>query len=192
MKPTDTGYHPAVAVALAFALIVVAVVVPRSDGSPADGMALAVSGLMIVGVIGVIASKGQSKTYRWAVGLALLATFILFWAIGAVGLLGPEIGRNTADLIYLGVPAVGVIGAIIARCRPQGMARAMFATALAVLSLPVILVAGLTPLSPNIAGDAFPHGLLLFHAPFAALYGGSGWLFRRSMMQREAFHGTQS
>ena len=174
MKPTDTGYHPAVAVALAFALIVIAVVVPRSDGSPADGMALAVSGLMIVGVIGVIASKGQSKTYRWAVGLALLATFILFWAIGAVGLLGPEIGRNTADLIYLGVPAVGVIGAIIARCRPQGMARAMFATALAVLSLPVILVAGLTPLSPNIAGDAFPHGLLLFHAPFAALYGGSG------------------
>ena len=121
-----------------------------------------------------------------------MATFILFWAIGAVGLLGPEIGRNTADLIYLGVPAVGAIGAIIARCRPQGMARAMFAMALAVLSLPVILVAGLTPLSPNIAGDAFPHGLLLFHAPFAALYGVSGWLFRRSMMRREAFHGIQS
>lgn len=179
VTPTDTVYHPAVAVALAFALIAVAVVVPRSDGSPADGMALAVSGLMIASLIGVMVSNRQSKMYRLAIGLALVATFILFWAIGAVGLLGPEIGRNTADLIYLGVPAVGVIGAIIARCRPGGMARAMLAMALAVLSLPVILVAGLTPLSPNIAGDAFPHGLLLLHAPFAALYGGSAWLFRR-------------
>ena len=126
----------------------------------------------------------RTKTYRLAVGLALVATLILFWAIGAVGLLGPEIGRNTADLIYLGVPAVGVIGAIVARCRPREMARAMFATALAVVSLPVILVAGLTPLSPNIAGDAFPYGLLIVHAPFAALYLGSAWLFRKSAMVR--------
>jgi hypothetical protein len=183
MKPTDPGYHPAVAIALAFALFAVAIVVPRSEGSPADGMALALSGLMIAAAIGVIASNRQSTTYRLASGLAVLATLILFWAIGAVGLLGPESGRNTADLIYLGVPAVGVIGAIIARCRPRGMARAMFATALAVMALPVILVGGLTPLSPNIAGDAFPHGLLLFHAPFAALYAGSGWLFRKSIVR---------
>jgi hypothetical protein len=149
---------------------------------------------MMVGAVGVVASKSQNKTYRLAVGVALLATLILFWAIGAVALLGPELGRNTADLIYLGVPAVGVIGALLARCRPLGMARAMFATALAVLSLPVILVAGLTPLSPNIAGDAFPHGLLLFHAPFAALYVGSGWLFRKSLMRRDetTFSATQS
>jgi hypothetical protein len=185
MEPTDTGYHAAAAVALAFALILVAAVVPRTGGSPADCMALAVSALMIIGAIGVIASNKPSKTYRLAVSVALLTTLILFWVIGAVGLLGPENGRNTADLIYLGVPAVGVIGAIIARCRPRGTARAMFATALAVLSLPVILVAGLTPLSPNIAGDAFPHGLLLVHAPFAALYLGSGWLFRKSMMPPE-------
>jgi hypothetical protein len=179
---TDNGYNLAVAVALALALIVVAIVVPGSGGSPADGMALAVSGLMIIAGIGVVAATRQSKTYRLAVSLALLATLILFWMIGAVGLLGPEIGRNTADLIYLGVPAVGVIGAIIARCRPRGMARAMFATAIAVMVLPVILVAGQTPLSPNIAGDAFPHGLLLLHAPFAALYGGSGWLFLKSLV----------
>src|SRR5688500_5064380 len=109
MEPADTGYHPAVAVAFAAALIGVAVVAPRSAGSPADGMALAVSGLMIIAGIGVIAATRQSKTYRLAVSLALFATLILFWMIGAVGLLGPEIGRNDADLIYLGVPAVGVV-----------------------------------------------------------------------------------
>ena len=153
--------------------------------NPADVMALAVSGLIIVGTVGVYGiEQTELRRTAWPSALALVATLILFWAIGAVGLLGAQIGRNTADLIYLGVPAVEVIGAIVARCRPREMARAMFATALAVVSLPVILVAGLTPLSPNIAGDAFPYGLLIVHAPFAALYLGSAWLFRKSTMVR--------
>ncbi len=176
----QTGYHPAVAAALSIALIVIAVVVLRSDQSPADLMALAVDGAIIVGAVVYMATNKHSKAYRWAVGLALAATFVLFWMIGAVALLGPELGRNTADLIYFGVPAVGVVGAIIARFRPLGMAWAMVAMALAVLVLPLILVAGLTPLSPNQAGEQYPYGLLLFHAPFAALFVGSGWLFRKA------------
>jgi hypothetical protein len=180
MMETSDAYGRAVAAALSLALILIAVVVLRSERSPADLMALAVDGTIIVGAIVYVATNRHSKAYRWAVGLALAATFILFWMIGAVALLGPEIGRNTADLIYFGVPAVGTIGAIVARFRPRGMARAMFATALAVMVLPVILVAGLTPLSPNQAGELFPYGLLLFHSPFAALFVGSGWLFRKS------------
>jgi hypothetical protein len=183
MRTNDTAYKPTVAVALSLALILIAVVVLRSEDSPADLMALAVDGAIIVGGIVYIATNRHSKAYRWAVGLALAATFILFWMIGAVALLGPELGRNTADLIYFGVPTVGVIGAIIARFRPRGMARAMFATAIAVLVLPVILVAGLTPLSPSQAGELFPYGILLVHAPFAALFVGSGLLFQKSASQ---------
>jgi len=180
METDDAGSHPTVAVSLAATLILIAAVVLRSEGSPADFMALAVDAAIIVGAVVYMAVNRHSKTYRWAVALALVPTFILFWAIGAVALLGPEIGRNTADLIYFGVPAVGVIGAIIAGFRPLGMARAMFAMALAVLVLPVILVAGLTPLSPNQAGELFPYGLLLVHSPFAALFAASGWLFRKA------------
>ena len=113
-----------------------------------------------------------------------MATFILFWMIGAVALLGPELGRNTADLIYFAVPAVAVIGAIAARFQPHGMALAMLGAAVAVLVLPVIVVAGFTPLSPSTAGELFPYGLLLFHSPFAALYLGSAWLFRKCAQQR--------
>src|SRR5918993_848743 len=142
----DTGSHPTVAVSLAATLILIAAVALQNERSPADLMALATDAAIIVGAVVYMAVNRHSKTYRWAVALALAPTFILFWAIGAVALLGPEIGRNTADLIYFGVPAVGVIGAIIAGFRPLGMARAMFAMALAVLVLPVILVAGLTPL----------------------------------------------
>ena len=180
MKTNAAAYHAVVAVALASALIFVGVVILRTDRSPADVMALAVDALIIVGAIVYAITNRHSAAYRWAVGLALAATFVLFWMIGAVALLGPEIGRNTADLIYFGVPAVGVLGAIVAGFRPHGMAWAMSAAAVAVIVLPVILVAGLTPLSPNIAGDLFPYGLLLVHAPFAALFLGSAWLFRKS------------
>jgi hypothetical protein len=183
MTATNIEYRPSVAVALAVALILIPAVVLQTESSPADVLALAVDAAIIVGGIVYMATNRHGKAYRWAVGLALAATFILFWMIGAVALLGPELGRNTADLIYFGVPAVGVIGAIIARFRPEGMARAMFATAIAVLVLPVVLVAGLTPLSPNQAGELFPYGLLLVHAPFAALFVGSGWLFRQSARQ---------
>jgi hypothetical protein len=184
MAANEPAFQPSVAAALSLALILIPVFVLRSEGSPADLMALAVDGAIIVGAIVYMATNRHDKAYRWAVGLALAATFILFWMIGAVALLGPELGRNTADLIYFGLPAVGVLGAIIARFQPRGMARAMFATAGAVMVLPVVVVAGLTPLSPNQAGELFPYGLLLFHAPFAALFIGSGWLFRKSARAR--------
>ncbi len=180
MKTDVTAQQRVVALALLSALILAAVFFSRAEGSPADAMALAVSGLIIVGAIVYAATNRHSAPYRWAVALALVATFILFWMVGAVALLGPELGRNTADLIYFAVPTVAVLGAIAGRFRPDGMARAMLAAAIAVMVLPVIVVAGLTPLSPNTAGELFPYGLLLFHSPFAALYAGSAWLFRKS------------
>jgi hypothetical protein len=190
MMAKDPAYQLTVTAALSLTLVFIAVFVLKSDGSPADVMALAVDGAIIVGAIVYMATNRHDRAYRWAVALALAATFILFWMIGAVALLGPELGTNTADLIYFALPAVGTIGAIIARFRPQGMARAMFATAAAVLVLPVVVVAGLTPLSPNQAGELFPYGLLLFHAPFAALFVGSGWLFRKSAQAWPAPSGT--
>ena len=47
----------------------------------------------------------------------------------SLGIIG-ETG-DPADLMYGGVLAVGIIGAVIARFRPEGMARALLATALA-------------------------------------------------------------
>jgi len=67
--------------------------------------------------------------YRFAVGVALTTAFILLWVNGAVGIIGDE--SNDANIMYFGVLAVGFIGAIIARFRPLGMARALYAMALA-------------------------------------------------------------
>jgi hypothetical protein len=66
---------------------------------------------------------------RAAAGLALATAFLLVWANGAVGLVGDE--RHPANAMVAGVLAVAIVGAVIARMRPRGMARAMVATALA-------------------------------------------------------------
>ena len=74
--------------------------------------------------------RSQARSaYRFALCAAIATPFLLLWVIGAVGLIGVE--GDPFDRIYGGVIAVGIIGALIARFRPGGMARAMVAAALA-------------------------------------------------------------
>ncbi len=133
--------------------------------------------LVGVGVTYELAARMTGDTaYRAAVGVALAAAFILVWVNGAVGIIGSE--DNDANLMYGGVLAVGVIGAIIARFQPRGMARALFATALAQASVAVVaLIAGLG--SPG----SGPLEIVALNGFFVALWVGSAWLFR------EAAHG---
>ena len=79
--------------------------------------------------------------------------------------------------MYLGVLAVGIIGAGIARLRPQGMARALFATALAQALVAIIaLIFGLgAPYSP-------PAEIVGVNGIFVALFLVSAWLFQRASM----------
>ena len=80
--------------------------------------------------------KTENTNYKTALVLAVATALILFWVIGAVGVLGAD--GDPADLMYIGVLAVGVTGAIIVRFQPMGMARAMIATALAQTLVTVI------------------------------------------------------
>jgi hypothetical protein len=111
------------------------------------------AGVLIVGV-GVAYELTVRMTgntpYRAAVAVALAAAFILIWINLAVGIIGTE--DNPANLMYGGVLVVGIIGAVIARFRPDGMARALFAAALAQAVVAAIaLIAGMqSPVSPAI------------------------------------------
>jgi hypothetical protein len=117
------------------------------------------------------ARKAGNIAYRSAVGVALAAAFILVWLTGAVGIIGSE--DDKANSMYIGVLAVGIIGAIVARFRPHGMARALFATALAqALVTVIVLIFGLgLPWSP-------PVEILTLNGFFVALFVGSALLFR--------------
>ena len=71
--------------------------------------------------------------------------------------------------MYFGVLAVGVIGAIVARLQSSGMARALFATALAQALVPVI---ALIVWPPQIArwGAAGVVGVFLLNVFFVLLF----------------------
>ena len=70
--------------------------------------------------------------YRAAFGIAVGTGFLTVWVNLAVGMLGDEDG--TANLMFVGVLLVAVTGALVAKLKPLGMARAMFAAALAQLA----------------------------------------------------------
>jgi hypothetical protein len=126
----------------------------------------------------LLARKTGSTAYRAAVAVALAAAFILVWMNAAVGVIGTE--RDDANLMYGGVLAVGIIGAIIARFQPSGMARALFATALAQALVAVIaLLAGL-----GSTGSMWPRDNLILTGSFAALWLISAWLFRKAAAEQ--------
>lgn len=118
-------------------------------------------------------SIASSTAYRLAIGVALAAAVMLVWLSLGVGIIGED--GDPANLMYFGVLAVGVIGAIIARLKPDGMARALFATALAQASVAAIALIG--GLGLPWSGPAELVGLNGF---FIASFAGSAWLFRRA------------
>ena len=122
--------------------------------------------------------KMGNSMYKLAVGLALATPLLLVWMIGAVGVLGRE--GDPADWMYIGVFAVGIICAVAARFRPAGMARALFATALAQALVAVIaLIAGL-----HQAPYMSVREILGFNGFFIALWSASALLFRYAARER--------
>jgi hypothetical protein len=112
------------------------------------------------------ASRSGSRAYRAATGVALAAAFVLVWANLAVGIIGSE--DHPANTMFYGVLAVAFAGALLARLRARGMARAMVATALAQLAVAAMAL---------LAGFGFAGPVTVF---FCALWLASAWLYRRA------------
>ena len=165
-----------IALAPAFILLLPLLVMQITDEVVWDLADFAFAGALLVGAgltYGLAARKTGNFAYRAAVVVALAAAFILVWVNVAVGIIGDE--GDLANMMYIGVFAVGFIGAIIARFQPHGMARALFATALAQALVAVIaLIAELG--SPWIG----PGEILILNGFFIALWVGSALLFRRT------------
>jgi hypothetical protein len=106
-----------------------------------------------------------NSSYRVAVGIAVAAALLIVWMHGA---LATE--DDSPGLLFYGVLAVGIVGAIIARSRPQSMARALFATALAQALVAVIAM---------IAWEQY-FEISILSGFFIALWIGSALLFRKA------------
>lgn len=135
----------------------------------------AIAGALVIGtgIAFELAVRWTGSTaYRAAAGVALAAAFGLVWLSIGVGIIGRD--GDPANLMYFGVLAVAIIGAIIARFKPGGMARALFATALAQVVVAVIaLAARLGSTTPR-----WPLDIVGLTMLFVAMFVGSGLLFR--------------
>ena len=153
--------------------------VPAAAAQVSDEMAwgpgdFILAGAMLLAACG-LAELAMRKTDNWAyragAGTAVAAAFLLFLAAGAVGILGSE--DEPANLLFPGVIAVGLAGALLARFRPGGMARAMAVTAGAQVLAGIV---GMV-LVPDLRGFLLGTGL------FSAMWLASAWLFATAARQ---------
>lgn len=116
-------------------------------------------------------ARPYSVSYRFAIGIALVASVLLIWMSLGIGIIGSD--GDPLNVVYFGVFAVGIIGVAIGRFEPQGMARALFATALAQgLVAAIAIISGLgMPWSP-------PAELVGLNGLFIVLYVLSALLFQ--------------
>ena len=95
-----------------------------------DGFDFLVWGLMLLvacGTYELVSRMWPNRAYRLGVGAAIGTGFLVFWANGAVGMIGDE--DNAYNLLFLGAILVGAVLALAAWFKPAGMARALYATA---------------------------------------------------------------
>lgn len=136
----------------------------------------AVFGTMVVGVglvLETFFSRSSNTYYRAGAGLSLCGMFLLFWLSVGVGIIGRD--GDPANLLYLIVLSVGMVGTVRAKFKPRGMARTLIAVAIA--QALVMIVAVIAQLGHPPSG---PVKLLLLNGFFIALFAISARLFHRS------------
>lgn len=184
MKADKTAYPPTIGIVLGAAsiLLLPLLAMQTTDEVNWGPVDFAVAGALLVGtglLYQLAARKASEITYRAAAGVALAAALLLVWINLAVGIIGDD--GNPANLMYIGVLAVSMIGATLARFRPSGMARALFATALAPALVAVIAVFA------GFGGSASaPLEIFGINALFVALWVGAASLFRHAAREQQA------
>jgi hypothetical protein len=124
-----------------------------------------VMGVLLGGVglgVELVVRASSSLAWRGGAVVAVLTAFLTVWVNLAVGMVGSE--DNPYNFIFLGVLALALAGALLARLRAAGMAKAMLAAAIAQAA------AGAAGLSQDGRGGAFALGFALFWLLAAGLF----------------------
>jgi hypothetical protein len=118
----------------------------------------------------LIARKMGAWSYKAGVGVALVAGFALGWS----NMVQVADSGHPENLVYYSVLAVGVVGALLARLKPRGLATTMFAMATTLALIAVMLPSGAPP--DMALRMAIGHGI------FVTLFIASALLFRHASL----------
>lgn len=168
------NFLPRVVLATAFILLLPLLAIQFTDEVVWDLTDFVVAGVLLFAsglTYELVAKKMCSTAYRSAVGVAVATALILIWINLAVGIIGKE--GDPANLMYIGVLAIGLIGAIIARFEPRGMACALFAMSFAQMLIALIAL--------YITGIG---NTLILNGFFTAMWIVSAMLFRNVALER--------
>lgn len=133
-KPARRGnpLRPYVWGTAAVLLTIPAIAMQFTDEVNWDAFDFIVMGAMLAfacGVYEVGARLSGNRAYRGGFAVAILAGFLMVWINLAVGIVGNE--DNPVNLLFFAILGVGMVAAPLGRFRPMGMARALYATAIA-------------------------------------------------------------
>jgi hypothetical protein len=117
----------------------------------------------------------RNHLYALGATIALGTTAVLVLGAGALGIIG---GGGRADLVYVAVLAVGLIGTVLSRLRAEGLSMTLAAMALAQIFVTGIAILG------GLAEDASVLDLLGLTAMFAVGFGVAAWFFHRAAEQQ--------
>jgi hypothetical protein len=121
-------------------------------------------------VIALVARRMGVWSYKAGVGVALVAGFALGWST----MVQTADSGHPERLWYLGVLAVGLIGASFARLHARGLALTLFAMAATLALIAMIL--------PSDAPPDMARRMAIGHGVYVALFIASGLLFRHASL----------
>lgn len=168
----ETGWNGQLWRVLGWGLAVMLLLLPLVANAPWTASDFVIAAILMGGVgllFELTVRMSPSRFYRAGAGVALAATFLTLWANGAVGMIGDE--DKPLNLMFAGVIALALLGAIMARFRAPGMAFAMSIAAAAQL------VAGLIGTFTDLRGG-------ILSALFAGLWLLAAGLFRAAARER--------
>ncbi len=111
----------------------------------------------------------RNTAYRLAAAVGLGVSFLVVWSNGAVGIIGNE--NDPINLAFFGILAIGLIGALVARFRAEGLALTLAAMAVLMLAMAGYVLA------------TNPNREAAFIAVFAGLWLASAMLFRKAALE---------
>ena len=127
-------------------------------------------------IFDLAARRSPNLAYLAGAGAALAAGFGLVVVNGAVGLVGSEDEMHNA--YFFSVPAIAILGSILAAGRPVPMALTMLAAAVTHIAVSTTLL-----IDANGVSDGNPQMEVIGLSIFALLWLASAWLFRSAAKQ---------
>ncbi|HLO91985.1 MAG TPA: hypothetical protein VK172_12550 [Lentimicrobium sp.] len=120
----------------------------------------------------LLTRKKSRLTYRIGIGLAVLTGLFMMWVNLAVGIVGS--GPNAANLMYAGILVIGMIGAIVSKFKPNGLANTLFIVA----TLNSMLCIFAVLMDKRAVGEDSTWQIIAFNCFFIVMWIASGLLIK--------------